>query len=414
MTDLQAAAPYQPAATDHKPALPLTEFVALMAVLMATVAFSTDAMLPAFPEISAELSPSSPNRAQLIVAFFLLGLGVGTIFTGPMSDAWGRKPVILGGAVVYIAGAMICWQAGSLEIMLGGRILQGVGGAAGRTVCMAIVRDLYSGRRMSQISSLIMMIFSIVPAMAPTFGAQVIDLAGWRAIFVAFAFVSTIGATWFWLRQPETLPTARRTPLRPGSLMVNTRYVLSMRVVIVAIIVQVLTYGTLFSMISSVLQIFDITYGRGEHFHFWFAGVALLAASSGFLNAKLVNHLGMRFMINAMLVAQITLSSLAALLLWGVGLTGTAGFVVFLVFTLGILFQNGLIAGNATALAMEPVGHLAGLAASAMGAISTILAVLIAIPVGQAFDGTPVPLILCSLTCAGLSFGTMRFLPQRD
>ncbi len=98
MTDIQAAAPHEPAETTPKPALRLTEFVALMAVLMAIVAFSTDASLPAFPEIAAVLSTGSPNRAQLIVAFFLLGLGVGTLFAGPMSDAWGRKPVILGGS----------------------------------------------------------------------------------------------------------------------------------------------------------------------------------------------------------------------------------------------------------------------------------------------------------------------------
>lgn len=385
-----------------------------MAVSMAIVAFSTDAMLPAFPKISAELAPSAPNRAQLIVAFFLLGLGVGTIFTGPMSDAWGRKPVILGGFAVYAAGAVICWQAKSLEVMLAGRILQGLGAAAGRTVCMAIVRDLYSGRRMSQISSLIMMIFSIVPAIAPTFGAQVIAVAGWRAIFVAFSLVSAVAAIWFGLRQPETLSKAGRTPLRPGNLLANARYVLSMRVMIVAIVVQVLTYGTLFSMISSVQQIFDITYGHGAHFHYWFAGVALLASSSGFINARLVNRLGMRFMINAMVVLQITISALAALLLGVAGLSGNAGFTVFLVFSVGVFFQNGLIAGNSTALAMEPVGHLAGLAASAMGAISTILAVLIAIPVGQAFNGTALPLILCSLTCAVLSFVAMRFLPTRE
>ncbi len=309
---------------------------------------------------------------------------------------------------------MICWQAGSLEVMLAGRILQGFGFAAGRTVCLAIVRDLYSGRRTPQISSLIMMIFSIVPAIAPTFGAQVIDLAGWRAIFIAFTIVSAIGAIWFGLRQPETLQIERRTPLRPASLLANTRYLLSMRVMIVAIIVQVLTFGTLFAMISSVQQIFDITYGHGAHFHFWFAGVALLASSSGFINARLVNRLGMRFMINAMVMLQIVLSALAVLLLGVAGLSGNAGFVVFLVFSVGVFFQNGLIAGNSTALAMEPVGHLAGLAASAVGAISTILAVLISIPVGQAFIGTALPLILCSLTCAVLSFVTISFLPSRE
>ncbi|MDV7143585.1 multidrug effflux MFS transporter [Tropicimonas sp. TH_r6] len=401
--------PAQPSGTR----LSKPEFVAMMALLMAIVAFSTDAMLPAFPEIAGTLSPGAPNRVQLMVTFFLLGMGIGTIFAGPISDAWGRKPVILGGTALYIAGAAVCWQADSLDVLLAGRILQGLGAAAPRTVSMAMMRDLYSGRQMAQIGSLIMMIFAIFPAIAPTFGAQVIALAGWRAIFITFVLVASTGALWLWIRQSETLPETRRTPLRPKSLWKNTRKILSMRVVLIAITVQSLALGTLFAMLSSVQQIFDITYGRGEYFHFWFAGIAILAGSSGVLNAAYVNKLGMRFIIRSVLIGQICLSSVSLLLLWSGALLSNASFVVFLVFSLGVFFQNGLIMGNSTALAMEPLGHLAGLASSAMGAIGTIVAVLIAIPIGQAFNGTAIPMVTGALVLACLSRLAMRSMPER-
>jgi DHA1 family bicyclomycin/chloramphenicol resistance-like MFS transporter len=388
------------------------EFVCMMAMMMAVIAFSTDAMLPAFPEMASALSPQDPNRVQLVVTFFLLGMGLGTIITGPMSDNWGRKPILLGGTVLYILGALICWQSGSLEVLLAGRVLQGLGAAATRAVSIALVRDLYSGRQMAQITSFIMMIFTIFPAMAPTFGEGIIAIANWRAIFLALIVCAISSALWLTLRQGETLAPENRTPFKLRAILVGAKQILSMRVVVIMMIVQAAAFGTLFAMLSSIQQIFDIRFGRADDFHLWFAGIAIVAGSSGAINATVVRRMGMHFMIHLMLRAQLVMSGVAAALI-GSGLLSINGeFAVFVVFAIGVFFQIGLIAGNTTALAMEPLGRTAGLAASVMGSIGTVGAVTIAIPIGLAFNGTPMPLILGAFTLAALSLIAIRFLPR--
>ena len=191
-----------------------TEFLALMAMLFATIAFSTDAMLPALPTIENELTPDAPNRAQLIVTSFLLGMGVGTLITGPLSDSFGRKPTVLAFAALYIGGAFLAWVAPSLELLLAARVIQGLGAAGPRVVGLAIVRDLYSGREMARLVSFIFLVFSLFPAFAPLIGEGVIALAGWRAIFIAFMAFSLISVIWMALRLPETLAPEDRRPLR--------------------------------------------------------------------------------------------------------------------------------------------------------------------------------------------------------
>lgn len=396
------------------PQVSVVEFVAMMALMMALVAFSTDAMLPAFPQMAQALSPMAHNRVQLVVTLFLLGLGLGMIFAGPLSDHFGRKPVLLGGTLVYMMGALLCWRAGSLELLLVGRVIQGIGASATRTVSVAMVRDLYSGRQMAQITSFIMMVFTIFPAMAPTFGEAVMAHADWRFIFVALIGVAVAGTGWFGLRQGETLTPERRIPFRFGSILTRARGILSMRLVVIMMAVQAFAAGTLFATLSSIQQIFDVTFGRAEQFHLWFAGIGVLSGCSGAINAMVVKRLGMRFMILLMLHAQIIMSGLAAILL-GFGLLPLGGqFAVFLVFALGVFFQIGLLVGNATALAMEPLGAQAGLAASVMGSIGTLVAVLLAIPIGLAFDGTPMPLVLGALCLAILSRSGMYLLPPRE
>ena len=159
------------------------EFIAMIAAAMALTAFSIDSMLPALPEIAQALTPDGPNRAQLVLTSFVLGMGIGTIFTGPLSDSFGRKPVILGGALLYVIGATLAGQAESLETMLASRIIQGLGVAGPRVVAIAIVRDLYQGRPMASIMSYAMMIFTLVPAVAPLLGSYIIVSFGWRAVF---------------------------------------------------------------------------------------------------------------------------------------------------------------------------------------------------------------------------------------
>ncbi len=389
-----------PQAAGRSARLSQAEFVAMAAMLFATIAFSIDAMLPALPQIAGELTPAAPNRAQLIVTTFLLGMGLGTLLTGPLSDAFGRKPVIFGGAVVYIAGAALGWAAQSLELLLAARVVQGLGAAGPRVVVLAMVRDLYEGRAMARIMSFVILVFTLVPALAPTLGAGIIWATGWRGIFAAFVLFSVLGATWLALRQPETLPPARRRPFRPAVLLAGLREILSNGIVVRAVATLSLCFAMLFATLSSTQQVFDTAFGRGASFHLWFGAIALVAAGASLLNAALVERLGMRVMVTTVLSVQIAVSGVVAALFWTGALGPTASFAVYVVWTTGIFAQASLTLGNLNALAMAPMGHLAGLTASVAGAVGTVVAVSLAVPIGLMFDGTPRPLVLGTLVLA--------------
>ena len=184
----------------------------MMAMLFASVALSIDGMLPALPEIAATLTPDLPNLAQLVVTSFVLGLGLGTLVTGPLSDAVGRKPVLIGCGVVYAVGAGLSFLAPSLPMLLAARVLMGIGGSGPRAVGMALVRDLYKGRAMARIVSFVMTVFTLVPAVAPLIGQGVIWVAGWRAMFLLFMVFQAAIMLWLALRQPETLPPSIAAP----------------------------------------------------------------------------------------------------------------------------------------------------------------------------------------------------------
>lgn len=405
-----SAAPVAPADPRR---LSRPEFVAMIAMLFATIAFSIDAMLPALPEIAGALTPEAPNRAQLIVTAFVLGMGAGTFVTGPLSDAFGRKPVILGGAALYVLGAALAWAAPSLEALLAGRLIQGLGAAAPRVVAIAIVRDLYAGRGMAKIMSFVMTVFTLVPAAAPLLGSLIMAAVGWRGIFGAFALFSVATAAWLTVRQPETLPPSARRPLRLGRLASAAREVFSHRVVVVTTAAQSLAFGALFAVISTIQPVFDQTFGRAASFPLWFAAIALVSASASLLNAALVERLGMRRIARASLGAQAAASGAAALLLGTGALSGEAAFAAYVLWCGSVFFTAGLVMGNLNALAMEPMGHIAGMAASVIGAVSTVAAVLIAAPMGLAFDGTPLPIVLGVAAAAALAALLVARLRER-
>ena len=378
------------------------EFISLMAMLAATIAFSIDAMLPALPEIAGELSPDAINKAQLILTSFVLGMGIGTFFTGPLSDTFGRKPVMIGGAVVYSLSAIWAYYAQSLEVILVARLLQGMGAAGPRVVAMALVRDLYGGRDMARIISFVMLVFSLVPALAPTLGYYIIAGFGWRSIFLAFVIFSLISGIWLSARQPETHPPEARRSLRIGELWTALKEVMSTETTRLSIMVQTLGFGILFSGLSSIQQIFDTTFGKGEHFHLWFGSIAVLAASSSLLNARIVQTVGMRAIIR---VTYLVVSVLAVLMVL-FQLSGNIDirFWAFYLFVLSCFFMAGMTMGNLNALAMEPLPHIAGLAASAIAAIGTVGAVVIAAPVGLAYNGTAIPFGCAVSVLAALAF----------
>lgn len=369
------------------------EFVALIGMMFATIAFSIDAMLPALPDIGRELSPDAPNEAQLILTSFVLGIGVGTFFTGPLSDAFGRRRVILWGAALYILASAVAWSSTTLEVTLAARVLQGLGAAAPRIVSVAIVRDLYSGREMARIVSIAMMIFTIFPAIAPLIGAGLIALAGWRSIFLAFIVFSVISVGWLWLRQPESLPPEARRPFRAGPILAALGEMLGNPTVRLSLAVQALCMGILFTMLAMVQPVYDITFGRAESFPYWFAAVAVVSASASFLNAAFVVRLGMRRIVTWSLGVQIVLAG-AMVPLAQSGLPAQTLFWLFLVWQTYCFFMAGTTLGNLNAIAMEPMGHVAGLAASVMSGVSTVIAAAIAAPLGLMFDGTLLPMAL--------------------
>ena len=384
------------------------EFVAMMAMLVATVAFSIDAMLPALPQIGAELTPDALNRAQLVVTSFILGLGIGTLFTGPLSDSYGRKRVILIGSGIYIFGAALAWAAPTLELMIAARIVQGLGAAAARIIALAIVRDLYSGREMARLMSFVMMVFTLVPAISPLAGSVVIGIAGWRVIFACFAGFALISSLWLALRLDEPLALQARRPFRRAALMEAMKEVVSHRSVRLAIAVQMLCMTTLFCSISMIQQVFEAYFDRAAQFPQWFFLMALIAGSFSLLNARVVMRLGMRRMVAGALGLQIGLSGLMVLG-FAVGLPPALEFPLYIAWQTSVFANAALTLGNINALAMEPLGHIAGMGASVIAAIATVGSVLLTVPVGLMFNGTPMPLFLAVLVAVTVA----RFLMAR-
>ncbi|WP_245513992.1 multidrug effflux MFS transporter [Antarcticimicrobium luteum] len=368
-----------------------TEFIALIAMMFATIAFSIDAMLPALPEIGAQLSPDNVNRAQMILTAFVLGMGAGTFVTGPLSDAFGRKPVILAGAVVYMAAAFVAWTSTSLEVVLAARLVQGLGAAGPRVVAMAVVRDLYSGREMARMVSIAMMIFTLFPAFAPLMGAGIIALSDWRGIFLAFILFSLISTLWMAVRLPETLPRENRRPFRAPLLAAALREMAAHPSVRLSILVQTLCLAMLFTMILMVQQVYDVIFDEAGNFPIYFGAIALVSGSASLLNAAIVVRVGMRRIVTWSLGLQIGLAG-AMLLVGEMGLPLRGFFWIFLIWQTCVFFMAGTTIGNLNAIGMEPMGHIAGMAASIMGAVSTVGGALLSAPVGLLFDGTVRPL----------------------
>ena len=387
---------------------PLPEFIAMLALIFAVVAFSIDSMLPALPQIAAELSPRNVNRAQLVLTAFVGGMGLGLLLAGPLSDALGRKPVIIAGFSIYALAAIAAVFADSLELLLAARVVQGLGAAAPRIVSLALVRDLYQCREMARITSFAMMIFILVPAVAPSIGAVIIHFVGWRGVFGAFVVLAAVGSLWLGLRQAETLPPASRRPLTPRSFAASAREVLSNRQVQLITVVITLGFGQMFALLSSAQQLFVETYRTGDNFPLWFAAMALLSGTGTALNARYVMRLGMRRIVASAYRMQVVVSGVMAVLVFCDLLPEALRFPAFFLWAVSVFFMAGVTFGNLNAMALQSMGHVAGMAASVVAAVSTIGAVLIAAPVGLAYDGTARPIIIATLVCSSLALWLMR------
>ncbi|MFB9223439.1 multidrug effflux MFS transporter [Paracoccus cavernae] len=392
--------------------LPLPEFIAMMALVSAVVAFSIDSMLPALPQIAALLTPDDVNRAQLVLTAFMAGMGLGTFFAGPISDAIGRKPTITIGFGIYALAAIVAAQAQSLEFLLAARFVMGLGASAPRIATMALVRDLYQGREMARITSFVSMIFILIPAVAPLLGSVVIGIFGWQGVFGSFVLLAIIGTSWVNLRQAETLPPEKRRPLRPASLVSGMREVLSNRKVVLITVVLALGFGQMFALLSSAEQLFRTTFGRGESFPYWFAAMALLAGLANLLNARLVFRLGMKVMARSAYLIQTVISAVMVVLVFFNLIPEPLRFAAFMFWAVSVFAMAGVTFGNLNALALQSMGHIAGTTASVVSALSTFGAVIIAAPVGLLYDGTMRPMVIATLTCSLLASLLMKWIPD--
>lgn len=398
--------------TDNRQSLP--EFIAMQAVIMALVAFSIDSMLPALPEIARVLTPDNVNRAQLVLTAFMAGMSLGTLGAGPLSDAFGRKPVMTLGFIIYAVAAFAAIFANSLWLLLLARFLQGFGAAAPRIVGLAMVRDLYQGREMARITSFVMMIFILVPAIAPSLGTVVIHVAGWRGVFASFILLAILGASWLNLRRGETLPAPRRVPLSVGNLVASAREVIGDAQVRLVIVVMALGFGQMFALLSSSQQIYADLFGKTDSFPTWFAVMALLSGTGTMLNVRYVVRLGMKRIVTMAYAMQTVVSAVMLVLVVTGVIPENLRFAVFFAWAVSVFFMAGITFGNLNAIAMQRKGHIAGMTASIVAAASTLGAVLIAAPVGLMFDGSLRPLVAATLICSGAALLLMRRVTENE
>ena len=357
-------------------------------------------MLPAFPNIAKDLNLSNVNKAQLIISSFILGTGIGQLISGPISDTFGRKPVITIGLGIFIIACCIAYYAKSLELMLVARFIQGLGVSAPRTVTMALIRDLYSGRKMAQVMSLAMAIFVLVPALAPSLGQVLFINFGWRSIYIAFIFFALLGLIWLNLRQPETLPISERKKLKANEYFNAFKLVVTNASVVKYILTLALGFGALFGYLNSAQQIFVDTFSAGMKFPLYFAIISILAAPASFINASLVMKYGMRLLATIGFALQIIFAVIILLILNTSILADQLFLTVFVIWSTIAFFLKGLYFGNLNALAMEPMGKIAGMASAIIGASATMVGILIAVFIGLAFNGTATPVLLGYIICS--------------
>lgn len=383
-------------AVQGRPMPQFTEFVTMMATLMALTALSIDVMLPALPHIHDEFGLLDPNRVQLVVTSYIVGFAFGQLFNGPLSDWLGRKPVLLAGLGAYALASFGCLLSGSFEVLLAMRVLQGLASAAPRTITVAVVRDVYGGRRMAEVMSFVMVIFIIVPVVAPSLGGAFLLVGSWHLIFGFLGAAGLLTAVWMGLRLPETRDAARVGTVSMHWVgqayleALRNRRTLGYTLAIGAV------YSALMGYINSAQQIFAEVYGLGPLFPLAFGSVALAVAAASFLNGRIVERLGMRTISHAALLGFIAvgLAHLALILI-----VGTPPFWLFVPLLALTLFFFGLMMPNFSAMAMEPMGRIAGTASSFTGAVMTGVGALGGYWIGRSFDGTVLPLVAGFAIC---------------
>lgn len=382
------------------------EFVALMAALMAITALSIDAMLPALPAIGAELGVATPNDRQWVIAAFMFGFGGGQLVHGPLADRFGRRPVLLTSLAVGVAFNLLAALSATYALLLAARVAAGVATASSRVLTTSIVRDRVAGDQMARTMSLVSIVFMVVPIAAPNLGQLILLVAAWRWIFGLLAGAGVLLFLWAGLRLPETLNPAHRLPLRLGRIAESFRFVLTQRVSVGYTAASALLQAGLMGFLLSVQQILEVEFRAAHLFGLVFAAMAGPMAIASFFNSRMVVRLGARAVSHRAILAYTVIAGLHL----AIALTGFETLLSFVVLQAAMMCCFSLAGANFGAIAMEPMGRLAGTASSVQAFLQSVAGTLLGAAIGQAFDGTTVPLYtgftLCGLgaiTCVAVA-----------
>lgn len=376
------------------------EFIALMASLMSVVALAIDALLPALDVIGLAVNTQTPTENQLIITMIFLGLGIGPLIFGPLSDNLGRKPVVYFGFILFLLASFICVSAESIEYMIAGRILQGIGLSAPRTISIAIIRDQYQGDPMARIMSFVTVVFLLVPIVAPAIGKLVLDHFDWQSIFLMQLWCSGAVALWFWKRQPETLAPNNKRTLRFQDYIHGLGEVFKQPKTMGYTLISGLVFGSFMVYLSGAQQIFHQQYDLKEEFPLIFAGLSIAIGLAIFSNGHLVMRFGMKKMVTMALYGFFGVALLYVLLFYG---QDNPGIEILMLFFGLQFFAIGFLFGNLRALAMQPMGHIAGMAAAITGFISTIMALPISTFIGTYIEDQVWPIFLGFTLCGAIS-----------
>ena len=376
------------------------EFIALMASLMSVVALAIDALLPALDVIGLAVNTQTPTENQLIITMIFLGLGIGPLIFGPLSDNLGRKPVVYFGFILFLLASFICVSAETIEYMIAGRILQGIGLSAPRTISIAIIRDKYQGDPMARIMSFVTVVFLLVPIVAPAIGKLVLDHFDWQSIFLMQLWCSGVVALWFWKRQPETLAPNNKRTLRFQDYIHGLGEVFKQPKTMGYTLISGLVFGSFMVYLSGAQQIFHQQYDLKQEFPLIFAGLSIAIGLAIFSNGHLVMRFGMKKMVTTALYGFFGVALLYVLLFYG---QDNPGIEILMLFFGLQFFAIGFLFGNLRALAMQPMGHIAGMAAAITGFISTIMALPISTFIGTYIEDQVWPIFLGFTLCGAIS-----------
>jgi len=381
------------------PGMGYVGFVLMIASLQAMAALGVDSMLPNLPAISDTFHLTADNERQLVITAYLIGFGLPQIVYGPLADRFGRRPVLLAGCVIYVLFSALAAFAPTFPLLIAARALQGMGAAATRALPASIIRDCYVGRQMAKVMSLSFMIFMAVPMLAPSLGASIALVASWRWVFGVLTLFGAAVGTWVAFKLPETLHEEDRTPIIPARMARSFAIALKSREGMGYAGAMTFLVGALFGFVNSVEQVFHEVFGRPAVFPIAFALMAGCMSLASLCNAWLVGRMGMRALSHRALLGFIAISLIHA----AIALSGHETLVTFSLLQAAAMFSFGLMSGNFNAMAMEPLGHVAGAAASLQGMISGLGGSLVGFYIGQQFNRTTVPISVGYALCGCLT-----------